>query len=155
MRMLNSKVPINERNQANSNFLIRTQFAFRANDYILHLILGFIADNGTSITGYFQNKYKNINIVKLVVGPPGSVNPNDIRIVRKILSSLGVRFKEEKVIQIIKTVPGTPGVIRSIFNSLWRKVIVKSIYLGEETAIFVNSTNIVKAILILKQNNII
>ncbi len=143
---------------SNSNYLIRTQFSFRVNDAVLNTLLGRIADNGTSITGYAQIKssqFYNLNSVRMVVGPPASINPAAVRFVRNLLTSRGIRFQEERVIQILKTVPGTPGVIRSIYRALRLNVKVKAIYLGEATAIFVNTSNVAKSIQILKQKKII
>ncbi|MDR6224936.1 hypothetical protein JOE21_000927 [Desmospora profundinema] len=142
--------------QNNGSFNIRTQFTFVTDDPTLHRILSGIAFTRTNITGYFQTKISNrFNLVKFVVGPPDFERPRDLRIVRSILRFLGVRFQEEKVIQFRRIIPGTPGVINTLFGALWFRVRVKAIYLGEDTRLFLNVSDVNRAIHILRQRNIV
>lgn len=136
-------------------YLIRTQFTFYANDRTLSCVLGDIAGKGVSITGYMQTKIDKTNLVRLVVGPPGAVSSSDTRTARNVLKSLGVKFREKKILQVLGIVAGTPGIISRIFRALWRKVTVKALYLGENSNIFVDTSNLSKAIQILKQSNLI
>ncbi|WP_249863926.1 hypothetical protein [Paenibacillus konkukensis] len=140
---------------SNTNYLKRLQFSVHVHDQTLNRILNGIANRGISITGYTQTKRGNLNFVKLVVGPPGRFSIRANRGVREVLRSLGVRFREEIVIQFLNTVAGTPGVIRSIYEALFRHVRVKAMYYGENTAIFINTSRVNEAIAILKRKHII
>ncbi len=137
-------------------FNIRTQYTFLANDRTLSCILSGIAKKKINITGFLQTKIRNhFNFVRLVVGSPDAETKHDLRVARQVLTSLGVKFQEEKVIQVLRITPGVPGVINRIFGALWCKVKVKSFYIGEETRLFLNVSNIHKAIKILSQTKVV
>ncbi len=50
--------------------------------------------------------------------------------------------------------PGVPGQINAIFGALWRKLNVKAIYVGEDTKIYIDVSNIREAIETLSQEEI-
>jgi hypothetical protein len=145
------------------SFLIRTQFSFVVNDPTLSQILSGIAAQSINITGYLQTKHfkiknkdhynivSNNNIVRLVVGSPDSETNADLIGVRKVLNSLGVKFQEKEVIQVLEVIPGVPGVINGIFGALWCKVTVNALYFGEETRLFIDVSDTKKALQILSQ----
>lgn len=144
-------------------FKIRTQFSFIVDDPTLSYILSGIAKQEINITGYLQTKlfeiennnpnnlYSNCNVVRIVVGSPDSENSSDLLGVRKVLDRLGVKFQEKSVIQAVDIPPGIPGIINGIFGALRCKVIVNAIYIGEETRIFIDASDIREALLILSQ----
>ncbi|WP_423800424.1 hypothetical protein [Neobacillus sp. SAB-20_R2A] len=135
---------------------IRQQFTFNADDENLNTILRNISNRGVSFTAFTITKLKNnTNFVKIVVGPPESNSPEANRVVREVLRSQGVRFQEEKVIQLRSFQTGVPGVLARIYDALFRFVKVKAIYAGELNSIILNVSDVEKALQLLRQNNII
>lgn len=134
---------------------IRQQFSFQVRDETLNKILKNISNKGISFTGYTITKLQNINMVKIVVGPPRSNDPIANSVVREVLRLLGVRFQEKKVIQLLGVIAGTPGILSAIYNALFRKVSIDAIYQGELNAIILSVSNVREALRILKQNNLI
>lgn len=144
-------------------YRIRTQFSFLASNRTLHKILSGIACESINITGYLQTKRleteckpcldidPDCNLVRLVVGIPDDETKKDLRGTREVLESLCVDFQEQPVIQVVEIMPGVPGVINAVFGALWRKVDVYAIYIGENTALFVDVSDIEKAVDILSQ----
>lgn len=144
-------------------FKLRTQFSCTVDDRTLSLILGGIAKQEINITGYLQTKSlttednnppafsSDWNIVRFVVGSPDAENSSDLLGVRKVLDSLDVQFQEKLVIQVVDIPPGMPGIINSIFGALWCNVLVNAIYIGEETRIFIDTSDIFEALRILSQ----
>lgn len=142
-------------------FKIRTQFSFIVDDCTLSSILSGIAKQEINITGYLQTKLfeidkkssnnlnSNFNVVRLVVGSPDSEKCSDLLGVRDILASLGTNFQEKKVIQVLEIASGVPGVINGIFAALLCEVIVYAIYYGEQTRLFIDTSDICKSLLIL------
>ncbi len=140
-------------------FKIRTQFSFSVDDPTLSCILNSIANQDISITGYFQTKHFEIdssrndnekfNFVRLVVGSPDAETSRDLMGVRDVLNSLGVKFQEKSVIQVVQIAPGIPGIINGLFGALWCRVTLNALYLGEETRLFIDVSDICKALLIL------
>jgi hypothetical protein len=137
-------------------YKIRTQFSFLADDQKLSRVLGGIAGRDISITGYLQTILPEdargcSNLVRLVVGSPDSETAADIGGVRSVLGSLDIEFQEDPVIQVLLIAPGIPGILSGIFAALWRRVQVNAMYLGEETRIFVDVSDVCKALFILSQ----
>lgn len=145
------------------SFKIRMQFSFIAGDRTLSCVLSGIAKQGINIAGYLQTKLFEIdnnshnncsphyNVVRLVVGSPESENESDLIGVRNVLDSLGVKFKEKLVIQVVEIIPGIPGIINGLFGALWCKVTVNALYYGEETRLFIDTSDICKALLTLSK----
>jgi hypothetical protein len=134
---------------------IRQQFTFTANDRTLNEIIENISDRGVSFTAFTITKLHDSNLARIVVGPSDSNDPNSNRVVRKVLDSLSVRYKEEQVIQLLGLETGDQGVLTRIYSALFREVKVKAIYPGEENAIILNVSNIKKALRLLNQEGII
>ncbi|WP_419888282.1 hypothetical protein ACN6MT_23345 [Neobacillus niacini] len=134
---------------------IRQQFTFTADDQTLNNIIKNISNRGVSFTGTTITKLQNTNLVRIVVGPPLSNDPDANRVVRDVLCSAGVRFLEEKVIQLLGLVTGTIGVLSRIYEALFRKVKVKAIYFGEDNAIIVSVSDVKRALRLLEKNDII
>ncbi len=134
---------------------IRQQFTFTANDYTLDHIIEDVSERGVSFTAFTITKLQNTNLVRTVVGPAGSNDPASNRVVREVLRSAGVRFLEERVIQLLGLAAGARGVLTRIYRALFRDVKVKAIYQGEENAIIINVSDVNKALRLLEQNNII
>jgi hypothetical protein len=140
-------------------FKIRTQFSFLADDPELSRVLAGIAGRGISITGYLQTKRledarsssSRLNLVRLVVGSPDAETAADLDGVREVLRALGIEFQEDPVIQVLLIAPGVPGILSGIFSALRRKVTVNAMYIGEETRIFVDASDICKALMILSR----
>ncbi|MDR4946532.1 hypothetical protein [Neobacillus cucumis] len=134
---------------------IRQQFTFTANDETLNNIIKNITNRGVSFTATTITKLQNTNLVRIVVGPPQSNDPDANRVVRDVLHSAGVRFKEEKVIQLLGLITGTIGVLSRIYEALFRNVKVKAIYYGEDNAIIVSVSDVKTALRLLEENDII
>ena len=134
---------------------IRQQFTFTANDETLNRIIRNISNSGVSFTAFTITKLQNTNLVRAVVGPPGTNDPNANRVVREALRSSGVRFREEEVIQLLGLTTGVVGVLSRIYAALFRNVKVKAIYQGEENAIIINVSDVRTALRLLERNDII
>jgi hypothetical protein len=141
----------------NPDLNIRTEFSFIVSDPVLASILSAIAQANVNIAGFFTNKTKtNKNFVRLVPGTAEVETKRDVQVLRKTLQAHKIQYKEQKVISISpnRILPGVPGGYSLIFSSLWCRVKVNSIYLGEEHYIFVNVSNIKKALAILSKENV-
>lgn len=137
-----------------NNYKLRTQFTFVVNDQTLNCILSRIASHSVNIAAFFTTKKNGkINFVRLVVGSSKSETIQELGVVIKTLNSFGVRFKVEKVIELFTIPAGIPGGYNRVIGSLWCKVQLKSFYVGEDNVIYLNVSNIKKAIGILSQKN--
>ncbi|XZF77555.1 hypothetical protein ACSBO6_08415 [Bacillus sp. AL-1R] len=131
----------------------RTQFTFIVNDETLNCVLKGIANDSVNIVGILMTKSgENNNFVRLVPGTTESQNKRDLKVVRESLESTNVKFKEETILAILNIPAGTPGVFSKIYDNLWRKVGVKSFYIGEKDSIFLTVTNVKKATEILRND---
>ncbi|MBT2698522.1 hypothetical protein J7E79_13995 [Bacillus sp. ISL-40] len=140
----------------NYDLNFRMQFTFMADDRTLACILRQIAANAVNLVSLVITKSRNKNnFIRLVAGTSESETSRDLRVVRKTLQSQHITFKEEEIITISNIPAGIPGVFSRFYNSLWCKVEVKSVYLGENDIIFINVSNVKKAVEILSQQNLI
>lgn len=136
------------------NFHIRTQFTFTVSDSDLSRILNGLAEESVNINGYFQTLAgKNFNFVRMVVGTSTEESESDIRRVRRVMKQVGVRYRENQVIQLLDRFSGVPLQINAIFGTLWCKMQVRAIYLGEDTTIYLDVSNIGYAIRLLSEEN--
>jgi len=133
----------------------RTQFTFTANDQTFSNILNGIAKHSVNLLSLTttQNRDKN-NFIRIVAGTTENETNRDLNIVRKTLNSFNVSFKEETIIALLNIPAGVPGVFNLLYGSLWCKVEVKSMYLGENDIVFINVANIKKATEILSQEQL-
>lgn len=146
-------------NAASFAYKIRTQFSFFADDKALARVLAGIAGRDISITGYLQTKLpedarrrnSSSNFARLVVGSPDAETAAELDGVREVLRALDIEFQEAPVIQVLLIAPGVPGILSGIFGALRRKVTVGAMYIGEDTRIFVDASDICKALFILSQ----
>lgn len=139
-------------------FRTRTQFSFRVTDATLSHILMRIAKNKVGIDGYLQTKLRinsRLNLVRLVVGTGTSTieTSHELKVVRSVLRSLGVRFNEKKILQIFGLSP-RPGVISTLFGALWCKAGVEAFYLGEKNTLYIDVLNLNRAKRILSQSTL-
>ncbi|WP_078382235.1 hypothetical protein [Sutcliffiella halmapala] len=135
-------------------YLIRTQFAFSTDASALSCILDGIAERKINVNAFQQTKANNLYHVRLVIGSSESENTRDLYGVRKVLSSLKQKFTEKQVIQIIQLRAGRPGQINELFAALWCHVTVNSIYIGEKTNVYVDTSDIEQTISILSQEEL-
>ena len=136
------------------NFNIRTQFTFTVSDQDLSRVLNGLAEQSVNINGYFQTlSGKNFNFVRMVVGTSAEESERDIRVVRKVMKQVGVRYKENQVIQLLDSVSGVPGQVNAIFGTLWCKMQVRALYLGEDNNIYLAVSNIGYAIRLLSEED--
>ena len=141
----------------NSDLNIRTEFSFIVSDLVLASILSDIAQANVNIAGFFTNRTKtNKNFVRLVPGSAEVENKRDLRVVRKTLQAHKIHYKEQKIITISPNrIPsGVPGGYSNIYSSLWCRVKVKSFYVGEKDFVYLNVSNIKKALEILSKENV-
>lgn len=133
----------------------RTQFTFTANDQNFCNILNGIAKHSVNLLSLTttKNRDKN-NFIRIVAGTTETETNRDLNVVRRTLNSLNVSFKEETIIALFNIPAGVPGVFNLLYGSLWCKVEVKSMYLGENDIVFLNVSNIKKATEILSQKQL-
>lgn len=133
----------------------RTQFTFTANDQTFSNILNGIAKHSVNLLSLTttKNRDKN-NFIRIVAGTTETETNRDLNVVRRTLNSLNVSFKEETIIALLNIPAGVPGVFNLLYGSLWCKVEVKSMYLGENDIVFLNVSNIKKATEILSQEQL-
>lgn len=134
---------------------LRQEFSFYVNDEALSTILKNIAAEGVTIAAFTITKMDmgSVNRVRLVVGPDSSNSSHANLVARDALQSLGVRYHQEEVIQIIGN-PRTPGVLSSILQTLFHHVVVFATYSGVNS-IILNVSDIQTALQLLKENSII
>lgn len=148
---------VNNTSLENTGLIIRTEFSFITDDQTLALILDNIANESVNISGYFTTRTRDHkNFVRLVPGINESETKRDLQVVRKTLQALDVRFNKEKIITIStsKVPAGIPGGYSNLYNSLWCRVEVKSFYIGEGGFIYLNVSNINKALESLLDENV-
>ncbi|MGD6781805.1 hypothetical protein ACQCT3_19835 [Sutcliffiella horikoshii] len=134
------------------DFNIRTQFTFTVSDRDLSRILNGLAEESMNINGYFQTLAgKSFNFVRMVVGTSAEESERDIRVVRKVMKWVGVRYRENQVIQLLDSTSGVPGQVNAIFGTLWCKMQVRAVYLGEDNNIYIDVSNIGHAIRLLSE----
>ncbi|UAL47848.1 hypothetical protein K7887_02445 [Sutcliffiella horikoshii] len=134
------------------DFNIRTQFTFTVSDRNLSRILNGLAENSVNINGYFQTLAgKKFNFVRMVVGTSVDESERDIRVVRKVMKQVGVRYRENQVIQLLDSISGVPGQVNAIFATLWCKMQVRAVYLGEDNNIYLDVSNVGHAIRLLSE----
>ncbi|MET3193810.1 hypothetical protein [Bacillus sp. OAE603] len=133
----------------------RTQFTFTASDQNLSNILNGIAKHSVNLLALTTTKNRDKkNFVRIVAGTTETETNRDLNVVRKTLDSHNVSFKDETIIALLNIPPGVPGVFNQLYGSLWCKVQVKSMYLGENDIVFFNVSNIKKATEILSQESL-
>jgi hypothetical protein len=134
---------------------LRQEFSFYANDEVLNTILKNIAAGGVTIAAFTITKInmRNVNFVRLVVGPDRSNSSQANLVAQDALRSLGIQYDQEKVIQLIGN-PGTPGILSNILQILYLHVVVFATYTGV-TSIILNVSDIQIALRLLKKDNII
>ena len=134
---------------------LRQEFSFYANDGVLNTILKNIAAGGVTIAAFTITKInmRNVNFVRLVVGPDSSNSSQANLVAQDALRSLGIQYDQEKVIQLIGN-PGTPGILNTILQTLYHHVVVLATYTGVNSFIL-NVSDMQTALRLLKKNNII
>lgn len=146
---------IGNSSNAKPDFPLRTQFTFFVDDITLSCILSRIAENTVNIAGFFATRIASDNYqVRMVVGSSVSENRRELDVVRKTLDCFHVCFEEEKVIAITSIPAGIPGGYNRVIGALWCKVELKAFYVGEDNVIYLNVSDIHKAMDILSQDPI-
>jgi len=141
----------------NTGIILRTEFSFITDDQTLAVILDALADESVNISGYFTTRTKDgKNFVRLVPGTNESEIKRDIQVVRNTLQALNIHFNKEKVITISTSrVPaGIPGGYSNLYNTLWCRIEVRSFYVGEGGYIYLNVSDIKKALYLLLVENV-
>jgi hypothetical protein len=98
-----------------------------------------------------NNTDSTLNLVRLIVGSPDAETTGDLMGVRNKLNFLGIKFQEKLVIQVLQIIPGISGIINAIFGALWCKVTVNAFYIEEETRLFIDVSDVCKALLVLAE----
>ncbi|WP_078382236.1 hypothetical protein [Sutcliffiella halmapala] len=136
------------------DFNIRTQFTFHVNDLTFSCLLSGLAEQGVNINGFLQTiEKKRLNFVRMVVGYTNQETENDLRIMRKILRRLDVKFQEKPIIQLLDLPSDVPGQVNTIFGALWCNLQVNAMYIGEATNLYLDVSHIGNAIRILSQTD--
>lgn len=123
-------------------YVIRKQFVFECSPKQLSNLLNLISDNGINITGAQFNCTKCGYKVDLVVGP-SDVEENESIInaannsVKIYLKEVGIKcYKFTDIIQLLPFTPGTPGVLRTTYNTLYQATKIINTFLGESNRRF-------------------
>jgi hypothetical protein len=139
------------------NYNIRTQFYFKADDKTLSNILNQLTLYRINLNGYVSevlNKNGDLKTVRVVTGTTEGENEFDIQTMRNILKHYRVRYQEKHVIQVLEILSGPPGQINTLYGALWCKMPVHAVYIGEDTKIYLDVTDMGKALEILTQPNL-
>ncbi|MCM3620306.1 hypothetical protein M3936_22360 [Sutcliffiella horikoshii] len=129
------------------DYLIRTQFSFQVDEWALSCILDGLAEQEVNVNAYFHTKLdKEIHLVKIVLGSSTSEKIKDLQAFRRVMRSYGLPFKERQVIQVIKLPAGQSGQLNDLFGALWCELLVESMYLGENTNVFLDTSDLERAI---------
>jgi hypothetical protein len=132
------------------DYLIRTQFSFQSNDQTLSCVLNGLSQQNVNVNAYFHTKEDaQKHLVKIVLGSSKAETPQELQVMRRILRNFRLRFKERQVIQVIKLPAGKSGQLNDLFGALWCDMQIESMYIGEDTNVYVDSSDIERAIEIL------
>lgn len=137
------------------NYNLRTQFYFMTDQRTLSHILNQLSLYRINMNGYVQTEVvrddSKLNILRIVTGTTEGENEYDLNTMRNILKHYRVRFQEKLVVQVLEILPEAPGQINTIYGSLWCKLSVNAIYVGEDTKIYLDVSDINQTIEILTQ----
>lgn len=135
-------------------FRIRTQFTFVAKDEAVSCVLRGIAQNKVNINGYELTKgvKSAYNQVRLVVGVTAYETARDLRVVRNVLRSQGIKYQTKQLLQIYGFPAETPGILNTLFNALRCKTRVIATYFSEKSKIYIDVANLPAAIRVLAQS---
>ncbi|KMJ57257.1 hypothetical protein AB685_17815 [Bacillus sp. LL01] len=132
------------------DYLIRTQFSFDVDEWALSCIMDGLGEQQVNINAYFHSKTNDgTHLVKLVLGSSEAETSQDLQALRRVLRGYGLGFKERQVIQVVKLPAGKSGQLNDLFGALWCELQVESMYLGENTNVFLDTSDIERAIDIL------
>lgn len=138
------------------DYLIRTQFSFKVDDWALSCILDGLAEQEINVNAYFHTKLdEDTHLVKIVVGNSNGETTRDLQGVRRVLRGYGIPFKERQVIQVVKLPAGQSGQLNDLFGALWCELQVESMYIGENTNVFLDTSDLERAIEILSHSDLI
>lgn len=134
------------------DYLIRTQFSFQVDDWALSCILDGLAEQEVNINAFFHTKLdEKAHLVKLVLGSSTAETTQELQVLRRILRGYGLPFKERQVIQVVKLPAGQSGQLNDLFGAIWCELQVESMYLGENTNVFLDTSDLERAIEILSE----
>lgn len=134
------------------DYLVRTQFSFQVDDWALSCILDGLAEQKVNVNAYFHTKVSgDIHLVKLVLGSSTAETTQDLQIMRRVLRGYGLPFKERQVIQVVKLPAGKSGQLNDLFGALWCELQMESMYIGENTNVFLDTSDLERAIDILSE----
>lgn len=127
------------------SFLKRKVFEYTVKGSTNSSILHELVTNGISVTAFdFSLECNGKYLVRIVVGLPANTS-NDKEWNKKfetILRNKCVEYTKSNILEVIGSETSVPGVIYSIFNSLYTKLTLEYMFLGENTNIYVKSDNI-------------
>ena len=133
-------------------YLIRTQFSFDVNEPTLSCILWRLSEEDVNINAYFHSRTENGNhLVKMVLGNSAAETSQNSQAIRRILRGYCLPFQERQVIQVIKLPAGKSGQLNDLFGALWCELDVVSMYIGENTNVFLDTSDLERAIEILSE----
>jgi hypothetical protein len=155
MEMLKVKDMFLNSSQSIPGITIRTQFTFTADDPTLGCVLKEIAGESVNIAGFIITKIcEQKNLVRLVVGTLEVESRRDLRAVRNTLISQCIIFEEAEILALSTIPSGVPGGLSGLYNSLWCRVEVFASYMGEFGVVYLQVSNIRKALDILSRQNV-
>jgi hypothetical protein len=134
------------------DYLVRTQFSFQVDDWALSCILDGLAEQQVNVNAYFHTKLDgDIHLVKLVLGSSTAETTQDLQTMRRVFRGYGLPFKERQVIQVVKLPAGKSGQLNDLFGALWCELQLESMYIGENTNVFLDTSDLERAIDILSE----
>ncbi|TYS58416.1 hypothetical protein FZC74_11430 [Sutcliffiella horikoshii] len=138
------------------DYLIRTQFSFQVDNWALSFMLDGLAEQEVNVNAYFHTKLdEDTHLVKIVLGSSMGETTKDLQGMRRVLRGYGIPFKERQVIQVVKLPAGQSGQLNDLFGALWCELQVESMYLGENTNVFLDTSDLERAIEILSHSDLI
>ncbi|QSO51030.1 hypothetical protein JZ785_19480 [Alicyclobacillus curvatus] len=136
-------------------FRLRTQFSFVVNNKTLGAVLQGIAKSKVNINGYESTKIgRNLNQVRLVVGVTNFETAQDLRVVKRVLQNLGVKYHAKKILQMYGFPAEVPGILNTLYHALGCKTRVIASYFGEKSKIYIDVANLAAAIRVLSQKKL-
>ncbi|WP_010191915.1 hypothetical protein [Bacillus sp. m3-13] len=138
------------------DYLIRTQFSFQVDDWALSCILDGLAEQEVNVNAYFHTKLDAAtHLVKIVLGSSNGETTKELQGMRRVLRGYGIPFKERQVIQVVKLPAGQSGQLNDLFGALWCELHMESMYIGENTNVFLDTSELERAIEILSHTDLI
>lgn len=126
------------------SFLKRKVFEYTIKGSTNSSILQELVNNDISITASNFNLLCNGKyLIRIVVGLPDNKSKDKLwnKKFEIILKNKCVEYTISNILEVIGIKSGVPGFLSSIYSSLYPKVIIEYMFLGEDTYLYVKTNN--------------